>query len=94
MSFQLLTKFFINTYGLICFLEDASEGLMKVFSLEGFLEFSAFELNFVRSKREWRGKRRQIILSKKCGIWTRDASDRKMFWNIEVDAPDLGNWLC
>ena len=40
MSFQLLTKFFINTYGLICFLEDASEGLMKVFSLEGFLEFS------------------------------------------------------
>lgn len=94
MSFQLLTKFFIHTYGLICFLEDACEGLMKVFSLEDFLEFSAFELNFVRTKSEWRGKRRQIILSKKRGIWTRDASDRRMFWNIEMDAPDLRNRLC
>lgn len=47
--------------------------------------FSAFELNLERTKNEWRGKRRHITLSKKCGIWNGDGSGKMMFQNIEID---------
>lgn len=47
--------------------------------------FSAFELNLERIKNEWRGKRRHITLSKKCGIWNGDESGKMMFQNIEID---------
>ena len=58
---------------------------MRVLSLKGFLEFSAFELNLERTKNQWRGKRKHITFSKKGGIWNGDESGKMMFQNIEIE---------